>query len=401
MAKFEHAPVQPKKGFAGPPMPHRSVVALVLFTTALSLLPVLLGLSVPTQPRNAIILYGTLYGPAIVAVFLCYFLDRKVERKQKLNALLLCLVLALVTNYLHLWLVDNASYSATSNLVLQKNLHESVIGLAPEALPHSYRFLPNSFIRLLEMATGDFASARDGYRNLFVVLLLYALYRFARLFLRHGGALCCLALWTAVIPVSFRYYAGQANDPLSHLSFLLSFIFLETEQFAYFVLTLVIGALTKETILAMSGYYALVSWKDKRSRWRAAILLLTVLIVFFGVRALILQRAPGSRDVSGVDFTHSVTNWRNYLQWCQSLLFTCGIFIPFVVLGWRTLPWRLRSVALYLFPILFVSSLFFSWLREARNFMPVVAIFVVMTVHYLFPQERRDASRTATTRASV
>lgn len=388
MTEIEHAPVEPKGHFAGPSAPNWVVVALVLFATALSLLPVLLGLPAPTQPRNPIILYGALYGPAIFAVFLCHFLDRKIERKQKLDALILCVVLALVTNYLHLWLVDNASYSVTSNLVLQKNLHESVMALAPEALPHSYRFLPNSLIRLLELVTGEFASARDGYRNVFGVLLLYALYRLARLFLRHGGALCCLALWTAVVPVSFRYYAGQGNDPLSHISFLLSFIFLETEQFAYFVLTLVIGALAKETILAMSGYYALFSWKDKRWRLRAGILFVTVFIVFFGVRALVLHDTFGLREVSGVDFDHVSNNWDNYLQWSRPLLYTVGVFVPFVVLGWRTTPWRLRSLALYLFPILFLSSLVFSWLREARNFMPLVAVLIIMTVHYLLPQER-------------
>lgn len=369
------------------------VVSAVLLATLLSLLPVLFGISAPNHPRSSVFLYGALYCPAIVAVLFCYFCDHRIERKHKLDALLLCILLALLTNYLHLWLVDNASYVTGPNLALQTRLHESVVALAPAALPHSYRFLPNSMIRLFELITGDFATARDSYRNLFGVLLLYTLYRFARLFLRHGGALCCVVLWTAVSPVSFRYYAGQPADPLSHLSFLLSFIFLETEQFTYLVLTLAIGALAKETILAMSGYYALFSWRNKRSRLLATLVLTLVLIVFWGVRALVLHDTLHFIDVSGVDVSHVSANWLNYLQWSRPLLYTVGIFIPFVALGWRTIPWRLRSLALYLFPILFLSSLVFSWLREARNFMPLVAILIVMSVHYLLPQEREDGER--------
>ena len=132
-----------------------------------------------------------------------------------------------------------------------------MIGLRPEVLPHSYRFLPNSLVRLFEQVTGDFSTARHTYRNLFGVLLFYALYRFSRLFLLHAGALFSLALWAMVSPVSYRYYLGQLTDPLSHLSFILAFIFIETEQFVYLLLTLTIGCLAKETVLVMAGYYAL------------------------------------------------------------------------------------------------------------------------------------------------
>jgi hypothetical protein len=373
------------------PAPNWIAVSLVLFATLLSLLPLLFGLSAPVRARNPLVLYVTPYGPALAAVYLCYFLDRRTDRKQKLDTLLVCVVFALLTNYLHLWLVDNSSYVTGPNLALQKQMHESVLALSPEALPHSYRVLPSSLIRLFEVVTGDFATARDSYRNLFGVLLLYTLYRFARLFLRHGGALFSLALWTAVAPVSFRYYAGQPTDPLSHLSFILSFIFLETEQFVYLLLTVLIGILAKETIAAMSGYCLLFSWKDNRSRLRTAILLASVILFVLGVRALVLHGAPGYREISGVDFEHLSTNWHNFRQWAWPLLFTIGIFVPFVLLGWRTIPWRLRSLALYLFPVLFFSSLFFSWLREGRNFMPLTAVLIVMTVYYLLPQERAAA----------
>jgi hypothetical protein len=172
------------------------------------------------------------------------------------------------------------------------------------------------------------------------------------------------------------------------LSFLLSFIFLETEQLPYLVLTLMIGALAKETIFALTGYYAICAWKKEYLRFRAVLLLAIALVCFLGVRTFVLHDAPRLREISGVDFSHLSINWNNYSQWSRPFLYTVGVFVPFVVLGWRTTPWRLRSLALYLLPVLFLSSLVFSWLREARNFMPLVAILIVITVHYLLPQER-------------
>ena len=51
----------------------------------------------------------------------------------------------------------------------------------------------------------------------------------------------------------------------------------------------------------------------------------------------------------------------------------------------------LRRLVIFLVPVLFLSSLIFSWLREARNFMPLCAVLIVMTVYYLMPGERNPA----------
>ena len=94
MAESEHTPIQASARSASPRTPNWTVVILVLLATTFSLLPVLLGLSAPAHPRHAIVLYGMLYGPVLLGVLLCYFLDHKLDRKQKLDALLLCVVLA-------------------------------------------------------------------------------------------------------------------------------------------------------------------------------------------------------------------------------------------------------------------------------------------------------------------
>ena len=365
------------------------VVGLVLVGLAIGLLPLLLHLSPPSSPGIGPVFA---YFPAIVVAFLCYALDRTSKRKEKIDSLLLCVVFTFLTTYLHVWLVDLGRYfSEASNLEWQVFMQKSVLALSPDTLPHSYRFLPNSVVRLFEQVTGDFAVARDTYRNLFGVLLFYSFYRFSRLFLRHGGALFSLALVAVVLPVSFRYYAGQLTDPLSHLSFILAFIFLETEQFVYLLLSVMIGCLAKETIVAMSGYYLLFRWREQSYLGKSVVLVVGSLAVFEFARLSVLHGLPNYQQISGVTPDHIVRNWNDYAEWLPGLLGTVGIFVPFVAAGWQKSPWTLRSLAIYWFPVFFVSGLFFSWLREARNFVPLAAILVVLTVYHLMPAERTES----------
>jgi hypothetical protein len=356
-----------------------------LVATAIALLPVLLHLPPPVGQGAGI---AFVYLPALLAAVACYQFDRTFSRREKAEALFICVAFAFLSNYLHIWLVDLAPGLPISTLDWQIDLHKSVLDLRPEVLPHSYRFLPNSLVRLFEQVTGDFSSARDSYRNLFGVLLFYALYRFARLFLLHGGALFVLAFWSVVSSVSFRYYLGQLTDPISHLSFILAFIFIETEQFVYLLLTLMIGCLGKETVLAMTGYYAFRHWREKSHRLKLVVLIIASVAVYLAARAWVLHGALDYAQISGVALDHVAKNWADNAWWLPALFYTVGIFVPFVIAGWRQSPRTLRSLALYLFPVLLISSLFFSWLWETRNFMPLVAVLTVLTVYHLVPGER-------------
>ena len=365
------------------------MVSIVLLGTGVALLPVILHLQAPPYPR-----VGQLFAyiPTIVALVICYAFDQTLTKNEKIGTLLLCFVLAFTVNYLHYSWVDRGQYfRGTPNLDWQINMHTGVLDLRPDNPPHSYRFLPNSFVRLFEQVTGDFAIARDSYRNLFGVLFFYAYYRFARLFLRHGGSLFCLALLAVIMPVSFRYYAGQLTDPMSHLSFVLAFLFVETQQFAYLLLAVTIGCLAKETIAAMSGYYVLFRWRDQSFVIKAVMLFFSALGVCLLARMWVLHGVPAYQQISGTGFEQATRNLKNYSEWVPGFFYTAGIFIPFAIVGWSKSPWALRSLAVYWFPVLLISGLFFSWLRESRNFVPLAMILAVLAVYYLLPGEQADS----------
>jgi len=108
----------------------------------------------------------------------------------------------------------------------------------------------------MQLARIDYESARDLYRLIFGVLLFYAIYRYSRLYTNYAGASVAMLLIAVICPISFEHYAGQLTDPLSHLSFVLAFFFLETEDFALLLTTLIIGPWPKKQSLVMTGYSA-------------------------------------------------------------------------------------------------------------------------------------------------
>jgi hypothetical protein len=81
----------------------------------------------------------------------------------------------------------------------------------------------------------EFEPSRDLYRLIFEFLLYYAIYRYARLYTAFPGAVLAVVLSSVIYPVTFENYAGQLTDPMAHLAFVLALIFLETEEFGFFL----------------------------------------------------------------------------------------------------------------------------------------------------------------------
>jgi hypothetical protein len=296
-------------------------------------------------------------------------------------------LLTSIVNNLHYRNVDHgvSYFRELQNWQWESELQDLVIGLNPANLPHSYRFLPNAFVRWLQLGRLNFEQARDVYRLIFGFLLFYAIYRYARLYTTHLGAILALLFVSVIYPVSFEFYGGQLTDPMSHLSFVLAFIFLETGDFGSFISALVIGSLAKETVLAIAGYYILFRRRDENYGIKAGTLLASVLLVYFGVRLFVLGGSMNYRQVSGVAVDHIWANLRDG-RWPAVFLLTGGALVPFLVLAWKDTPNRLKWLTFYLLFVLFPSSLMFSWLAESRNFMPLAFVLAVISGRYLVRQ---------------
>jgi hypothetical protein len=68
------------------------------------------------------------------------------------------------------------------------------------------------------------------------------------------------------------------------------------------------------------------------------------------------------------------------------LILTGLAYLPFLILGWKGTPLMLKRMFFYLLPLLLVTSGLFSWLNEARNYMPLVFVLAVVSGRYLVSQ---------------
>ena len=318
-----------------------------------------------------------------------YFIYRselwRLARRQALALAFLVLMLTLAVNRIHSTNVDRSSsyFGNVSNTQWQIMVQDQVILSPLPVLPHSYRFLPNAIVRWMEFGGAGYETGRDAYRLIFAMLLFWAIYRCARLYTGYQGAIIALLLVGIIYPISFELYAGQLTDPLSHLSFVLAFIFLATGQFWFLLTTLLLGSLAKETVLAMAAYYVLFHHKDRYYPAKAALLCSAAAVFYFGVRFAVLHGSMDYAQVSGVSSSHIRDNLNDYHVWVPRVFLTVGSLFPFLALGWKTTPRVLKQQILFLAPTLFLSSLAFGWLSETRNFMPMVFILAVVAGCYL------------------
>jgi hypothetical protein len=307
----------------------------------------------------------------------------RMGKRRAISLVVLIFLLNSVTNQVHNFNVDRASNYAPplSNEFLQEHLQDEVVRLSPAVVPHSYRFLPNALVYCLQLCGVRFDAARDIYRLLTGLLLFYCLYRFARLYTDVTGAILSLMFACAIYPISFEWYIDQLTDPLSQLSLVLAFIFLETDNFACLLTTLLLGSLAKETVLALCGFYLLFKRNAPDYLWKTLVLCFGGTAAFVIVRILVLHGGIHYEQISGPGPSHVIENWWD-TKWLRLFLLSGGSYLPFLALGWKDTPVALRKLACYLLPVLLVSSLFFSWLSETRNWMPAVFVLAVITGRY-------------------
>jgi hypothetical protein len=316
------------------------------------------------------------------------------DRPRRRAALAVLIVgLSFISTDLHDSNVDEGKFFTHygTNSQWLKDLHRRVLDLQLQEKPHSYRFLSHGVLRWLELGTGELAPAVLLYRFSFTCLLLAAIYEFAKFYVSANGAVISILLYTAVYPVSIRYYAGQPVDPLSHFTFALTFWALQRGWFWTFAATALVGVMAKESILVMPIYYLLFRRNDAWHWTRGLLLVAATFALAIAIRWIVGARAE-FEHISATTENHFLTNLADYSQWGRQLASTLGVFIPFVVIGWKDTPRDLKSLIVFLTVCLLISSLFFSWLREARNYMPLVAVLAVCTARVLGEDRRESKS---------
>jgi hypothetical protein len=376
---------------------------LAVGATLLALIPLLVpALRDPLPPSFEVWLFlgGLACLLPVLTVAACWRLvplDLDPARRRDLFVLLV--LATLLCAHLHHTNVDTAEFKYAKkvypdgNTGWQTETQALVMHLEPTYYGHNVRVLSNSFVHGLQLATGSFEAARTIYRLTFGFLLVLSIYALGRVWLSHAGALLALLFYVSIYPVSIRLYAGQLLDPMSHLSFVLGMLCMARRRDADFALVILIGALAKESVVALAGLYVLVRWRERRWWATVATLAAGLLVVWLVRRIVYAGAAVDTTTLSGVPHGHVLENLRRerFWMWFPQLGLTIGLFLPFLALAWPRVPRDLRLLAGGLSLILPLTSLRFSWLYEARNYVPAVIPLAIVTAGHLLG-ELRDAA---------
>jgi hypothetical protein len=90
-----------------------------------------------------------------------------------------------------------------------------------------------------------------------------------------------------------------------------------------------------------------------------------------GFQLMVLRNLGLSSDTS---VKGAAPVYQNYLH---PILFI-GVFLPFIWKRWPNIDPRLRALFVIVVPLVFLSSLGFSWLYESRNYVPLLPILLAM-----------------------
>jgi hypothetical protein len=372
---------------------HNKIVTNCLITLVLlfvSLIPLLFRsqFKIPlVYEYQSYIKFALLILP-VMAILGCSRIDLDLDRSRKSGLFVILVGLTMLLVNIHTVYIDVPSnfaskvFNGISNLDWQYAIHTYIMNNDPSGIPHSYRFLPDSMVDLIYYITNDFNYAKLIYRETLMFLMLYAIYYYGSLYYRHEVALLTVLFYAVIYQISLRYYAGQLTDPLSHLSFVLSFIFIELDIFAYFVLTVAIGIMAKETIFVMMIYYLITKANNVKSVIKIVVATIAMLSIIITIRLAIVPKF-GYDKISGVDFEHIYNSIRLSKMWVAQVLFTIGIFVPFLILSWKTANRQLQKLTIFLLPILILSNIVFSWFHETRNLIPVAIPMAQLTAEYL------------------
>lgn len=355
---------------------YRAIAAVLL--TGIAVLPVIGPESIraffrsDTFVATRVGLIAALTIPAVVFIAMAVYL-----RRRSIDAppavILFLLLLAVWMTDLHYSNVDLQQYTDEfrDNVALQQDLHDRVVALSPDSVPHCYRFLPNAIVVWLQCLTGGYLAAALIFRLTVNLLLVAAIWCFARIFTGTPGSIVAILLWAVAYPISIRFYAGQLTDPLSHLTFVMCFILAERRNYLGTALVVFAGLLVKETILIMPLWFVIRHYRDRSAWIRMALLFAAATGSGLALRTYIAGGFDYDR-ISGVGPAWIEVNLADVWYWSRQLLGTVGILVPLTACGWNRSPQSLKHLVVFLFPVLFVSSAVFSWLRESRNFMPMV-----------------------------
>ena len=249
--------------------------------------------------------------------------------------------------------------------------------------PDQYRILTYLLAESLVRLGLPIHSAHEVWRVIFTSSSLYVFYRYLRGWFAPLVAVLGTFMLAAAIPLTYVYYMMQVTDPLNMLVFFLAFWVMRAGKDPWLVPLVGVGMLNRESPVVIPVFYLAVRWGRPWRTWLAVLVASSALavMVYFGLRLYYGPRPPCCSTDPIEHLLVNFTDWRAYLDSISVL----NIALWAGWLGWQRRPEFLRRLALIL-PLFLLPYLMFGTVREARYYLPVLAILIPMALFYLQEQ---------------
>jgi hypothetical protein len=253
--------------------------------------------------------------------------------------------------------------------------------------PDQYRILTYALAEGLIRLGVPIHSAHEVWRVIFTSASLFVFYRYARGWFSPLVALMGMFVLAAAIPLTYVYYMMQVSDPLNMLVFFLAFWAIREQRDRWLVPLIGIGMLNRESPLLIPLFYAAVRWGRPWKEWLplGVALLVLAAAVYFGLRLAYGPKTPCCSTNPLEHLAVNFTDWRAYVD----ALGVLNVALWGGWLGWRRRPEFLRRTALMV-PLFVVPYLMYGTVREARYYLPVLAVLIPMALFYLLEITRED-----------
>jgi hypothetical protein len=259
--------------------------------------------------------------------------------------------------------------------------------------PDQYRILTYALAEGLVRLGAPIHSAHEIWRVLFTSLSLFVFYRYARGWFSPLVALMGMFMLAAAMPLTYVYYMFQVTDPLNMLVFFLAFWAIRERRDGWLVPLVGIGMFNRESPILIPVFYLAIRWGQPWRQWLPMCIGLLVLAtaVYFGLRIAYGPKLPCCSTDPLEHLEVNFTDWRAYVD----ALGVLNVALWGGWIGWRRRPQFLRRAALVV-PLFLVPYLLYGTVREARYYLPILAILIPMALFYLL-EVMRDESGSPTT----
>ncbi|MCC7159710.1 MAG: EpsG family protein [Ignavibacteria bacterium] len=277
------------------------------------------------------------------------------------------------------------------NYDLKQTRHVSIVNNSIE-YPYKYRllnpYITQIWITALSTALPEKPSFIAAYflQNIIVFsFMLLMLLKFFRLWFDDTGAVICMLLFAAIVPLTLTGY-DVLGDMTTAGIMALGFYFINSDKEKYLFPLMFIAAFNELQLILLIPFYFFGKSSNFRNKkvWINSIFLTMIFVAAYGLIYLIRGGSAGSSEVNWYFTKDAAFNLANK-SWIPLWIILIAPLLYFVFKDFRSKPEFLKRSAMIVLPLFYFAAFFFiARLREIDKALTIFTILIPLAMCTVF-----------------